>query len=225
MNNDNLVTTSMSDFLLGLPTHLPNSTNVKNLNLNTDDNVLLDIEKSKGDEEDEEQLQEGSSDKKDAICILGTNITLQTEEDIANWIEERKKKWPTRKNIELKKQEAVKRRSDLLPDVSKNENEREIKKPKNICRYYQQHKRCKFGNKCKNSHIIDSKSHSTQNTNTKLINNIEVSIPQRYKGGPKDSSLFLKLVKKDELEHENELVLDFILYLNEKQLIDHNLSI
>lgn len=34
--------------------------------------------------------------------IQGTNVKLETEEDIAKWIAERKRKWPSARNMELK---------------------------------------------------------------------------------------------------------------------------
>jgi hypothetical protein len=43
--------------------------------------------------------------------IQGTNLSLETEEDIAKWIEERKKKWPGSKNQELRMQRDLKRKA------------------------------------------------------------------------------------------------------------------
>lgn len=42
--------------------------------------------------------------------IQGTNVSLETEEDIAKWIAERKRKWPGKKNDELRQQRDLKRR-------------------------------------------------------------------------------------------------------------------
>lgn len=58
----------------------------------------------------------------------------------------------------------------------------------------------------------------------KTINDIPVSIPQRFKNDGSQSSLFRKLVQKDHFENENEKVLDFILYLQLQNLVDHNVS-
>lgn len=64
------------------------------------------------------------------VFIEGTSITLQTEEDIAKWIEERRKNWPTRKNVEAKAK-------DTAPQP---------------CAFFQKTGKCKFGNRCKNAH-------------------------------------------------------------------------
>lgn len=56
--------------------------------------------------------------------IQGTNISLDTEEDIAKWIEERKRKWPGQKNKELKLQQELKRKAymDASPALQNRES-------------------------------------------------------------------------------------------------------
>lgn len=158
------------------------------------------------------------------VFIQGTSISLQTEEDIAKWIAERKKNWPTRKNVESK---AVEKKAPKRPAEDPSP---ETKRPKNICRFFQQHKHCKYGTKCKNVHetsqsAIPSNKHDSTHYR-KTINGIPVLIPKLYSSRntsntPQGLSLFKNLVQKDQYEHENNLVLDFIQYLDKEGKIDH----
>lgn len=217
-----------------LPTHLPNST--------TDGTEGMTEEHVSEDEEIvlKQTLGEPKANSdQEPVFISGTNITLETEEDINKWIEERKKKWPSRSNVEAKekiRQEQqqepsainTKKRSGTSSDLQA------AKKSKNVCKFYQNHRRCKFGNKCKNVHEGGSGAGSSStSSNTKIINNMPVVIPQRFKNemyvNEKDSNthslLFKMLVQKDHYEHENDTVLEFLQYLNEKKLIDHDVNI
>lgn len=142
------------------------------------------------------------------IYIEGTSISLQTDEDIAKWIEERKKNWPTRKNIAAKAQRL------LLMSASQPQKSSKPNKP--VCRFFAKSGRCKFGNKCKNSH------ESTTDKSATVINGITVKVPQRYKNNASGGSLFKNLVQRDIFQNENELVLDFVKYLQTKSMIDLN---
>lgn len=221
--------------LLGLPTHLPNSlpTHIPNsLPTHIPNSVTTDVpnsaptlshssvnlhpaaEEETGNEEDEE------NPPKEVVFIQGTNISLQTEEDIAKWIEERKKRWPSRKNVEAKKDQRPAKRS--LPQ----DNE-PSKKQKNVCKFFAQHNRCKFGNKCKNVHEQPDQQPSA---NTKVINGMAVHVPQRfhnemYSKETAGKSLYKMLVQKDLYEHENNEVLEFLRFLEERLLIDHDVVI
>lgn len=220
------------DSLSDLPTYLPNTSSgdafpaIENKTLI--ENSLITSEVTTRDSDDDDaDAEEGS--KVFNGFIPGTTISLQTDEDIAKWIEERKKRWPTDKRIEEKK---------LAEKPQKRPNNDAAsppaKKQKAICRFYQQNKRCKFGNKCKNLHEAASSSTSTSSAgSTKMINGVPVLIPKRFtnelylkeKDGANGSSLYKMLVQKDLYEHENEAVLDFIQYLDEHNLIDHDVSI
>lgn len=101
------------------------------------------------------------------------------------------------------------------------------KKSRNICRFYQSHGKCKFGNKCRNVH--ESLGMGTNN-NVKIVNGLAVRIPQLFtneeylkeKQGGTTTSLFKKLVQKDHFENENKRILEFLNYLDSRNLIDHN---
>lgn len=119
-----------------LPTHLPNA------NIG-DDNKTPAVEpitkvppppvpRPKSPEPEQSDIDE------ELLTIQGTNIKLETEEDIQKWIEDRKKNWPSKQNIERKKEEPP------------------AKKPKMVCKFYQKNKSCKYGSKCKNLHEDNS---------------------------------------------------------------------
>lgn len=211
-----------------LPTHLPNSAEAHSVGdskeeFSEDEEMIL-----------KKQYQETRTKPKEPVFIPGTSITLETEEDINKWIEERKKKWPSRRNIE-EKEKLRQTQETGTPKKRQNEStgNQNTKKPKNICKFYQNNKRCKFGNKCKNVHELASTGVNKPSQNVKTINNIPVAIPQRFKNemyiNEKDSGahplLFKMLVQKDHFENENSKVLEFIQFLNEKGLIDHNVTI
>ncbi|EMG47226.1 hypothetical protein G210_2474 [Candida maltosa Xu316] len=89
------LTMTDNSFIFDLPTHLPNeSPSIPPPKPSTDSVVEETIE-----DDDEEQRAKTSG----PVVIQGTNITLQTEEDIAKWIEERKKNWPSKTNVDRKK--------------------------------------------------------------------------------------------------------------------------
>mmetsp|Transcript_2299 Transcript_2299/g.2530 ORF Transcript_2299/g.2530 Transcript_2299/m.2530 type:complete len:276 (+) Transcript_2299:270-1097(+) len=212
-----------------LPTYLPNSSNYSN-----------EFDSKEDSENEEADLihneSEGQNKSNEPVFIPGTNITLETEEDIRKWIEERKKKWPSRRNIEEK--EKIRQEQTKIPSNSKKRmNESSVsqntKKPKNICKFYQNNKRCKFGNKCKNVHEATTSSGAKASQNTKTINNILVAIPQRFKNelyiNEKDTNahplLFKMLVQKEHFENENSKILEFLEFLDERGLIDHDVEI
>lgn len=180
--------------LLDLPTHLPN--------LASPPSQPPIVEKKEPEKPAEEP-----------IFIEGTTISLQTEEDIAKWIEERKKNWPTRKNVEAK----------LKQQQERKEEKPEKPKRQNICRFFAKNKKCRFGNKCKNLH--EAANLPLSNSKVQIINGIEVAVPQRYKNDPSNNkSFYKKLVQRDLYEHENNKVLDFLLWLDQQGKIDHDVN-
>ncbi|CAH2353359.1 hypothetical protein CLIB1423_10S03224 [[Candida] railenensis] len=121
-----------------------------------------------------EELDTHVVTEKEKICIAGTSITLDTEEDIQKWIEERKKRWPTRKNIEEKEKAQKDKLHNQQQHTSGDPNNKRArdnngtnsllqdkKRQKRICHFYQQNKKCRFGAKCKNVHEQSESSSST----------------------------------------------------------------
>lgn len=185
-----------------LPTHLPNTGSVSP--------PARDIERSPEEQEHEVKEKEVAVTK-EPIYIEGTTITLQTEEDIAKWIEERRKNWPTRKNVELKS----KREQEIKPQ------EPEKPQTKQVCKFYARNKKCKFGNKCRNVHETSKGSGSLT-----TINGLQVAVPQRYKKEISGTgSLYKNLVQRELYEHENNVIIDFLQYLDKNNLIDRDASI
>lgn len=161
-----------------LPTHLPNTK-----------------------PEHDKPVAEVIAPKKEPIFIEGTSITLQTEEDIAKWIEERKKNWPSRRNVEAKMK-------------IKDQEPTPVAAPRNVCKFYSKTGKCKFGNKCKNLH---------ESSGTKTINGLQVVIPQRYKKFA-EGLLYKKMVQRDLYEHENNVIIDFIEFLDAQKLLNKDVS-
>lgn len=178
--------------LAGLPTHLPH--HVPSDTSVVDKPVPLDPPKP----------------KLAPVYIPGTTISLETEEDIQKWIEERRKNWPTRKNVEAKQTKASTSTTKAGPPPAATEHGQKV------CQFFSRNQNCKFGAKCKNLHHSGGTDSSK-----KIINGIEVKIPQRYKQLANGSgSLFSKLVQKDLYEHENSTVLDFLEYLEKAGMLD-----
>lgn len=196
----------------GLPVHLPNTAPVS---------TTVDIN---GLEETQSHIEEASLSKTNvsqpssttAVCIPGTSITLETDEDIAKWIEDRKRNWPSKKNVEEKKRRP---RPPSIPQESPP-----AKRPRNVCRYFQQHGRCKFGKNCKNLHESAGSKGVLSLSNTKTINDVAVTIPQRFKKDSGNVTFYRKLVQRDHSEHENDKILNFILFLQQKNKVDHDVS-
>lgn len=185
-----------------LPTHLPNTGSLS-------PQPRDEVERSP--EEQEHGVKNSAvAATKEPIFIEGTNITLQTEEDIAKWIEERRKNWPTRKNVELKvkrEQEQKTQETDKLP-------------AKQVCKFYSRNKKCKFGSKCRNLH------EASNNGSVKTINGLQVAVPQRYKKeAPVCGSLYKNLVQRELYEHENNIIINFLQYLDKHNLIDRDASV
>lgn len=214
---------SFDSKILDLPTYLPNEKSPQ-------DEVKLDIK----------EPEKNGVSLAEPVFIQGTTISLQTEEDIANWIAERKKNWPSKKNLESKtinKPEPADKVS-RKPAAKRGPEEETLdaKRPKNVCRFFQQHKHCKYGNKCKNLHetpnksfTIPSNKHDTTHYR-RTINGIPVLIPKLYSSRNSSTntstqglSLFKNLVQKDQYEHENNLVLEFIQFLDAQGKIDHEI--
>lgn len=180
--------------LADLPTHLPN-------------HLPNPDPKPVAAPEEQEHVQKVQTNE--PIFIEGTNIALQTEEDIANWIAERRKNWPTRKNVELKQQQ--------LKQPQQTTQKQDTKGGRQVCRFYARNQKCKFGAKCRNVH-------EQPNGQVRVINGLEITVPQRYKREVQTSSLYSNLVQRD-VYAENNVILDFLQYLSKNNLIDRDASV
>lgn len=192
-----------------LPTHLPNMPSVPS------EATGKNTETTK--EEPPVKTPDKPVSTAEPIFIEGTSITLQTEEDIAKWIEERRKNWPTRKNVEAKLKQQQEKKSEAPA---------EPKKGQTVCKFFARNRKCRFGNKCKNLHELSNQLQTNPNAKVKVINGLKVAIPQRYsnENAASNKSLYKKLVQRDLYEHENNKVLDFLLYLDSQGMIDHDVN-
>ncbi|KAK9452242.1 nuclear fragile X mental retardation-interacting protein 1-domain-containing protein [Limtongia smithiae] len=109
------------------------------------------------------------------VPVYGTNIVLQSDDDIQKWIEERKKKWPTAKRMKEKEDADKERRKlveqeradqetrrrelqlraqeDSINDISSLATTREGQRP---CKYFAAHGSCSRGDKCMFRHDLRS---------------------------------------------------------------------
>ncbi|ODV78444.1 uncharacterized protein CANTADRAFT_53461 [Suhomyces tanzawaensis NRRL Y-17324] len=215
--------------LLDLPTHLPNDAPLTGPETAS---LLGPVEEPIRDETVDDEESTHATPSSEPVFIPGTNITLQTEEDIRKWIEDRKKNWPSRKNI-ASKEEGKQQKAPEPRGNNKRESDDPTgnkKKPKSLCRFFLQYGHCKFGNKCKNVHETPTTGVTVSNEHDathykRQINGIPVLIPKLYSKrqslGP-NGSLFKSLVQKELAENENSVVLDFVQYLDKQGLINHD---
>ncbi|ODQ78068.1 hypothetical protein BABINDRAFT_163095 [Babjeviella inositovora NRRL Y-12698] len=160
--------------------------------------------------------------KGEPVLIHGTNITLESEEDIAKWIEERKKRWPSRKRLTEKEDERVKQQEKTKEAAEKRQSEVVLDGPpakrpqpqQRLCKFFLRNGKCQFGSKCKNKHVSPTELKQVRKT----INGVAVVIPEKYSGATGKNNFFKNLIRK-ELETENEEVLDFIAVLGEKGML------
>ncbi len=163
------------------------------------------------------------------VFIPGTSITLETEEDIARWIAERKRRWPTQKNIDAKKQ--AHRASDGPSGLAKRASDGPSGPAKRahtarVCQFFQQNKKCRFGAKCKNLHEAPAAAPPTSAASVvKTIRGIAVNIPQRFKSefynsDPTLGAFSRMLVQKEQFD-ENDKILGFLKFLDARGMVDH----
>ncbi|ODV64303.1 Rsa1p ASCRUDRAFT_11631 [Ascoidea rubescens DSM 1968] len=136
--------------LSNLPTHLPNlisslisiqsQINNNNNNNNNDNNDNNQHSESENEIDEEalylknKGLTVNLDSEKPIIAIPGTNIVLQSDDDIQLWIEERKKNWPTNQRIKEKKLIANENKNTIqtgTADSDNNNNRSKFNKPNN----------------------------------------------------------------------------------------------
>ncbi|RLV94120.1 hypothetical protein JA1_001978 [Spathaspora sp. JA1] len=197
--------------MFDLPTHLPNEVPIEP----TDQSTKISSEPAPEEISEEPQVKPN-----EIVYIPGTNISLQTEEDINKWIEERKRNWPSKKVVAQKQQQKQEQQSgkDKPDNKSKApESTTPNKRSKTICKFYQQYKKCKFGNKCKNIHQ-DSNHELTHYT--KNIKGTAVLIPKLYSNRVSaNPRLFKNLILQSQIE-ENDQIIEFIKYLDKNGYIN-----
>ncbi|KAG5439801.1 hypothetical protein PCANB_000083 [Pneumocystis canis] len=162
------------------------------------------------------------------------NTCTETPEEIAAWIAERKKKWPTDKNIQEKEEERLKRLdkvknfltdqiksdflgnnhdSNLLSNSNSSENTNKVENIKDLETLLKDSDSCKYFLEKKCNHENDYTFNCDNNRSTKehkkRLSNLGKNNIWRVR-----KSLYTKLVEKEELE-ENMIILQAIKHLVE----------
>lgn len=175
---------------------------------------LIQQERSKDEPQDEPQDETAGILEEEAytsvklqsvpIPIPGTSIVLNTDEDIAKWIEERKKNWPSKRRMEEKQNEAPKKR---VFDDADNENSSSNKKQKRYCKFFIKGN-CR-NQHCPNLHEIPIKP--IQNNKLVYHHGLPINIPERYsKSVNSGKSLHNLVIEHDHYKFENDKVLKLI---------------
>lgn len=162
---------------------------------------------SNEDEEDEEKML---TKKNSPIAIPGTSIVLQTDEDIAQWIAERKKNWPSKKRIEQKSLELQTRKR------GSEDSEQASKRQKRYCKFFIKGN-CR-NEHCPNLHEIPVKPLPSN----KLVyhHDMPINIPERYsKSANYGKSLHKLVVEQDHYQNENTQILKIIEKLFDNKVI------
>ncbi|KAK9460432.1 nuclear fragile X mental retardation-interacting protein 1-domain-containing protein [Lipomyces oligophaga] len=141
-----------------------------------------------------------------AMAIPGTTITLESDEDIAKWIEERKKRWPTADRIRQREQEKADDEQRFQTEEQQKKLTIKDSRKSHLCRYFARNGRCDRGAKCIYAHERPAQE---VRQNTKIYKRYEK--PQRM-------PLFKRLFQND-IDKENEQVLDFILLAVQQGII------
>lgn len=141
------------------------------------------------------------SNRQDGDISIVSQDVLKAASDVESWIAQRRKNWPTAERIaEKERQELLNAKpapppsDDINSESTKSTNNTAWRRP---CKYFAQGN-CINGANCSFSHNITYK---------------------RFEAPAKDASLFKRLVQKD-MDAENNAVLDFILYLSEKGVLE-----
>ncbi|KAG7731090.1 hypothetical protein KL948_003370 [Ogataea haglerorum] len=167
----------------------------------------LDINATTEGSSDESEDEKELSSK--IIAIPGTNIVLDSEEDIQKWIEERRKNWPTNKRIQEKNNMQTKQ-AQANPSGPQN---------RRVCRFWQNSRNCKNGAKCRFLHESGpQRPRQLPNHKVKQIQGLSVQIPQRFTPLVHKGRSLHNLVAEREMLDENVRLLGIF-----KKLIENNL--
>ncbi|QPG72924.1 hypothetical protein FOA43_000228 [Brettanomyces nanus] len=152
------------------------------------------------------------------VSIQGTNIILESDEDIQKWVQERRKNWPTSRRIkEKQKQRTEEMRilaassADSADSANSLQYSSGASSNRRICRYWQSTGRCRNGSKCKFLHEVRCNNgvRHLPNHKIKIIHGVPVQIPQRFSPMVnKGKSLTSLLMESDHLKDENLKLLD-----------------
>ncbi|KAH3670519.1 hypothetical protein OGAPHI_001034 [Ogataea philodendri] len=145
------------------------------------------------------------------VAIAGTNIVLETEEDIQKWIEERRKNWPTTKRVE-EKQASSAQQSVKVPAPQGN---------RRVCKFWQRSRNCRNGAKCKFLHETGpARPQQLPNHAVKQIEGLNVQVPRRFTPLVHKGKSLHNLVAESTMMDENNLLLQVFRKLADNNLLD-----
>ncbi|GME73117.1 unnamed protein product [Ambrosiozyma monospora] len=196
-----------------LPTHLPNTNSNENKQQNLQEMNPISETSMKLEEIDNDDAEDVVVDffdeekelAKSAIAITGTNIVLDSPEDIEIWIKERKKNYPTDQRMK-EKQEEKEKEKEVLKTLTTGGFGEAAQGRGRICKYFQTNGSCRNGDKCKFRHVKGPVVKPLPNHKLKILHGIPVQIPQRFT--PLVSkNLHSQLIESDRLNNENKKLL------------------
>lgn len=191
---------------------------------------------SDGEDNFDDISEDDILDEEKTFAIQGTNIVFENEEDVAKWIEERKKNWPTNKKVEEKKKEME--TAKKIADNLINSGTKSSKSKTKVCSFWLKTKKCRNGKNCKFSHDVSDlpnkemnpskKSNNTYfstkslpNHKAKIVHGIPIQIPQRFTPlSNKGKSLHNLMVEGDQFKKENLDVISIFEKLVNKGVIN-----
>lgn len=165
--------------------------------------------------DDEEELgKTGTQDQNAArsIIVPGTSISLNTAQEIEEWIKERRKKWPTTARVEAKLREQPATASAKAGSSTDNT------RPKGVCKFFARSGRCNNGAQCRFEHSRPVASDSPRNNNNNNKSGKSSKTEYKLYEAHKKMPLFKMLVRND-MDKENGVVLDFIAFLCKNDLL------
>jgi len=148
--------------------------------------------------------------KEKNVCIQGTNIVLDSPEDIKAWILERKKNWPTAKRIAEKEKNKTEEEKILQHyNGTGGKKGRKSGHHWRICKFWKRTGHCRNGKHCKFLHEQGTTIKRLPNNSVKLMHGIPVQIPHRFSPPVNcGKSLASLLAEGEHLKNENVKLLD-----------------
>lgn len=170
------------------------------------------------DENNEEKAGAGSQQPV-VVVVPGNNktISVNTEKEIEEWIQARKKNWPTNARVEAKQKEreaANKQREEASKQREEAGKPREEVRggSKGVCKFFAKNGKCSNGTNCRFAHTTSTGADQQQAAPSSKVNY------KRYEA-PVKMPLFKMLVRND-IDQENGSVLDFIEFLSLNGLLE-----
>lgn len=139
---------------------------------------------------------------------------LETPEQIEKYREERRKRFPTKANIEAKKGD------DDSKSLLNNNANKNSKKKRRLCKYFKFGK-CKKGDDCPFSHQVKRQKQSDNDDEEEDDDDLPVHVKRKLRRPkPVDSSLLLENIVKASQQKERKAILQCISYIVANNFFD-----